>query len=110
VLRELAAGRTRREIAAATGTSQRTVGRLLDELEEKLGVSSACALVGAAARLGLLAVPADGTGDSAARARPTSAPQGPAVTTRRPFAALIEAPGNVPGAITETDAPRAVDP
>jgi len=55
VLRELADGRTRQEIAALVGTSQRTVGRLLDRLEEKLGASSACALVGTAARLGLLA-------------------------------------------------------
>lgn len=60
VLRRLAAGGTRREIAAATGLSLRTVGRVMDRLGDKLGTTGACALVGKAAALGLLADDDDG--------------------------------------------------
>lgn len=54
VLRGLAAGRTRKAIAAEAGLSLRTVGRLLDGLEARLGATSSCELVWKATTLGLL--------------------------------------------------------
>lgn len=55
VLVGLAAGRTRNAIAVSERLSQRTVARILDDLEAKMGASSACELVAKAAALGLLA-------------------------------------------------------
>jgi non-specific serine/threonine protein kinase len=53
VLRLVAEGRTDREIAAALVLSEKTVGRHLDNIFAKLGVSSRAAAATAAVRLGL---------------------------------------------------------
>jgi len=54
VLRRLAEGDSRPEIAAAAGMSVRTVERVIYQLETKLGVSTLVALGAKAAQLGLL--------------------------------------------------------
>lgn len=62
VLRGPADGLTRKAIAADSGLSPRTVARIVDDLEAKLGATSACALVAKSVALGLLARPGGSRG------------------------------------------------